>query len=97
MGEEIVGAEQARLLGWALECAQISCHQLWWRYFSFGGQAGEYELDAYLHHALHLPRLQRDLLAQAANELITDLPDEAFLPRAPYTDELTPPQGPYPI
>jgi hypothetical protein len=33
---------------------------------------------------MSLPALQRDLLAQAANEL---LPDRSELPRAPYSDQ----------
>ena len=90
----MVGAEQARLLEWVLECAGIARHELWWHYFSIGGQAGEYELDAYLHQALHLPCLQRDLLAQAANELIDDLAAEMSLPRAPYASDLVSPPDP---
>ena len=90
----MIGVEQARRLGWALECAGIARHELWWHYFSIGGQVGECELDAYLHQALHLPPLQRDLLAQAANELINDLIDEVPLPQAPYTSDLMAPPEP---
>ena len=39
------------------------------------------EIDAYLHHALGLPRLERDLLARAANELI----DHGVGGHAPYS------------
>ncbi|MEX5258434.1 hypothetical protein [Kocuria arenosa] len=41
-------------------------------------------MDAYLHHCLALPRLQRDLLAQAASEILADLTP----PQAPYAADL---------
>ncbi|MCC9205962.1 hypothetical protein [Arthrobacter sp. zg-Y769] len=56
------------------------------RYFSIGGAAGEYEVDAYINGSLSLPPLQRDILAHAANELIDQLPAR---PRAPYCAEVT--------
>jgi hypothetical protein len=64
--------QQARLLQRTITEADIAVGQLWWRYFSLGGHAGQLEVDAYLHQALHLPRLQRQLLDQAAWELTTD-------------------------
>jgi len=75
--------EQARQLAAAVGHAAITAGELWLRYFSIGGRAGEYEVEAYLHGLHSLPVLQRDLLAQAANELIDELPP---LPRAPYSD-----------
>jgi hypothetical protein len=57
----------------------------WLNYFSIGGAVGEYEVEAYLQGLLSLPRLQRDLLAMAANELIDAVPRL----RAPYADDLT--------
>jgi hypothetical protein len=42
------------------------------RYFSLGGNAVQIEIDAYLHQALHLPRLDCELLDYAARELINE-------------------------
>lgn len=78
--------EQRQGLRETLAAADITTGELWLRYFSIGGSAGEYEVDAYLQALLSLPRLERDLLAMAANELALD----AALPRAPYSDEFPP-------
>lgn len=53
------------------------------KYFGMSGDAGEYEVEAYLQGLLSLPPIQRDLLALAANELI----DERPRPRAPYSND----------
>lgn len=76
---------QSRLLREALSSSDIRTGELWLRYFSSGGTVDEYEVDAYIHSAMSLPALQRDLLAHAANELIDEQPPP---PRAPYLDEL---------
>lgn len=80
----VIGYEQARRLRTTMVAADIDRGQLWLYYFSIGGQVSEFELDAYLHHSLVLERLQRDLLAQAANEILTDLAP----PPAPYAADL---------
>lgn len=85
VGDEGVAREQARLLRRAVQGAGISREQLWLHYFSLGGEAGEVEVDAYLHQSLGLPVFQRDLLAHAANELIVRLSAR----RAPYVSDLT--------
>jgi hypothetical protein len=82
--DEPWGEEQARLLHLAMTRAGITLEQLWLFYLHLGGTAHRLEIDAYLHCALKLPRAQRDLLARAANTLITRLP----LPCAPYSTEL---------
>jgi hypothetical protein len=69
---DALAAQQARLLHHTLGRADISVHHLWWHYFSLGGDAGPLEVDAYVHQALHLPRLDRQLLDQAAEELLPD-------------------------
>lgn len=84
MAHDGIGAEQARLLREVVGRAGIEVKQLWFHYFALGGHAGEVEVEAYLHHCLGLPALQRDLLAHAANELIDQQPPL----RAPYTSEL---------
>jgi hypothetical protein len=75
--------EQRRRLRSALKAADIQVSELWLKYFGMSGDAGEYEVEAYLQGLLSLPPVQRDLLALAANELIDDLPR----PRAPYSDD----------
>ena len=76
--------EQSRGLRRALADSEIPTGDLWLRYFSIGGKAGEYEVDAYIQSLLSLPPIERDLLAHAANELIDELPPRL---RAPYADE----------
>lgn len=85
MGFDTVEPEQRRRLREALSQAGLGVSQLWMQYFSIGGEAGEYEVDAYLNGSLSLPPLQRDVLAHAANELIDNLPPRL---RAPYCDEV---------
>ena len=84
MDDDGIGAEQARLLLEVIGRAGIEVKQLWFHYFTLGGSAGEVEVEAYLHHCLDLPALQRDLLAHAVNELIDRRPPL----RAPYVSEL---------
>ncbi|MEG9248069.1 hypothetical protein V6S67_08225 [Arthrobacter sp. Soc17.1.1.1] len=74
----------------AIRAAQIDPGELWLHYFGLAGDAGEYEVEAYLHGSFTLPPLQRDLLAHAANELIDRLPAP---PRAPYSTDLVPGAG----
>lgn len=86
MAFESYEPEQRKRLKAALKTGDITTGELWLRYFSIGGSAGEYEVDAYLQGLLSLPRLERDLLAMATNELLPD----GKGPRAPYSDELPP-------
>ena len=85
MGFDAVEPEQRRLLKQALDQAGFGVPELWMKYFSIGGVAGEYEVDAYLSGSFSLPPLQRDILAHAANELIDELPPRL---RAPYSDDI---------
>ena len=75
-----------------MRAAGISISELWLKYIGMSGDAGEYEVEAYLQGLLSLPPVQRDLLALAANELIDDLPR----PHAPYTDDFDGGPGPAP-
>jgi hypothetical protein len=70
MDDDAAGRQQAHLVRQAIETAGIELGRLWVHYFSIGGDAGELEIDAFLHHSLTLPVLQRDLLAHATNELL---------------------------
>jgi hypothetical protein len=72
--EEAIGADQARYLHAVLAGANLKLSRVWMHYFHLGGQAGALEIDAYLHHALTLPRTQRDLLARAVHDLSPDPP-----------------------
>ncbi|TWD55061.1 hypothetical protein FB478_102404 [Arthrobacter sp. AG367] len=85
MGFDPHEPEQRRRLRAALRAADISVSELWLKYFGMSGDAGEYEVEAYLQGLLSLPPIQRDLLALAANELI----DERPRPRAPYSNDFT--------
>lgn len=81
------GAQQSRrrLLANAVRHSRLPLKEVWLHYFSIGGTAGEYELDAYINSSFFLPDLQHDILAQAVNEMIDMLP---AAPRAPFTDGL---------
>lgn len=65
----------------AFDAADLTVDELWLRYFSLGGNAGRFELDAYLNGAIALPPMQHDMLAHAINERL----DEIAPPRAPYS------------
>lgn len=77
--------EQARGLAVAVDHSSIAIGELWLRYFSIGGLAGETEVDAYIRGAITLPGLERDALAHAANELIDEIPPPH---RAPYREPI---------
>jgi hypothetical protein len=74
--------EQQRRTCLAFRSTSLSTYDLWLRYFSLGGNAGEEEIDAYLYSSLLLPAFERDMLALAVNEYVADLPPA---PRAPYS------------
>jgi hypothetical protein len=67
----------------AFEAAELTVDELWLRYFSLGGEAGWFEIDAYLNGAIAMPPMQHDLLAHAINERL----DEIAPPRAPYSED----------
>jgi len=43
------------------------------KYFGIGGRAGLTEVQAYVHGALSLPPIERDMLAHALNESLNSL------------------------
>lgn len=87
MGFDPHEPEQRSQLNDALRAADITVADLWLRYFSMSGTAGEYEVHAYVQGLISLPVTQRDLLALAANEIIDETPPL----RAPYADQLSGP------
>jgi hypothetical protein len=66
--------EQRRAHARAVDRLQLTAEQLWQRYFGLGGDAGFVEIQAYLHALMPLPALQRDILSQAINERLAELP-----------------------
>lgn len=83
MDDEAIGADQARAVRAALSAADLELGRVWMHYFRLGGDVSELEVDAYLHQALPLPALQRDLLAQS----VTELADGHRIPRLPFTSD----------
>ena len=81
LGEE----ESAQRQGFekSLPDADVTVEELWLRYFAMGGQAGQFEVEAYIHGAMALPALQRDVLAHALNERLDEISSTG--PRAPYS------------
>lgn len=87
-GEPPVSGEaetQRHTLGRAVRHSALPVNELWVRYFTMGGTAGEYEIDAYINASYALPALERDILAQATNEMVDSLPSP---PRASYSTDL---------
>lgn len=84
MGFEPYEPEQRSQLKDALDAADITVGELWLRYFSMSGSAGEYEVHAYLQGLISLPVTQRDLLAMACNEIIGETPPLY----APFADQM---------
>ena len=86
-------SEQRQRFAEALRHAEVSLEELWLRYFTIGGHEGsadplvkalgQFEVEAYIHGAMALPSLQRDILAHALNERLDELHSGA--PRAPYS------------
>jgi hypothetical protein len=72
MGFELHEPEQRSQLNRTLIEADITVAELWLRYFGMSGTEGEYEVQAYVEGLISLPSLQRDLLAMAAREIISE-------------------------
>lgn len=72
MGFEPHEPEQRSQLNHSLKEADITVAELWLRYFGMSGTAGEFEVQAYVEGLISLPALQRDLLAMAAREIISE-------------------------
>jgi hypothetical protein len=82
MRRRVTADEQRRAIAAVLPRVELTLEELWVRYFSLGGMAGLVEIDAFLHGAMPLPELERDLLAHAINERLDEL---IGLQRVPYT------------
>jgi hypothetical protein len=78
--------KQRHLISIAVRAAKLDVQDIWIRYFGLAGSVDEYGVDAYLNALIYLPPLQCDLIAEAVNELIDEIPP---LPRAPYGADIT--------
>jgi hypothetical protein len=72
MGFDPHEPEERDQLNHTLQQADITVSELWLQYFGMSGTAGEYEVQAYVEGLISLPALQRDLLAMAAREIISE-------------------------
>ena len=80
--EVLSSAEQAQaILAQSFEPRQLKVDDLWVAYFALGGNAGKYEMELYLNGIGAMSAHEHNVLAQAINERLADLPS---LPRAPY-------------
>lgn len=73
--------QQRCLIETAITAADLVFNDVWRRYFELGGQADQFELEAYFKGLLPLTAEECNLAAHAVNELIDEEPP---LPRAPY-------------
>jgi len=67
----------------AYRSSQLRIEQLWLAYFALGGSAGRYEVEAYLAGLMPMTPHEHNVLAQAVNERLAELPPP---PRAPYRE-----------
>jgi hypothetical protein len=67
----------------AFQSSQLRIEELWLAYYALGGNAGRYEVEAYLAGLMPLTAHEHNVLAQAVNERLAELPPP---PRAPYRD-----------
>jgi hypothetical protein len=61
----------------------LRIEELWLAYFALGGSAGRYEAEAYLAGLMRMIAAEHNILAQAVNERLAELPSSL---RAPYRD-----------
>jgi hypothetical protein len=87
MDDRAIARAQARLMRAAITNAGLGVEDLWWAYVLLGGEVGQLEVEAYLHHALYLAPRHRDTLVRAANQL-------APASSAPYSRDLRPEEYP---
>lgn len=81
MEEHIIARAQARMIRTRLGAAGLSARDLWRSTPRSADHLDELEIEAFLHHALHLAPSERDLLVFATNYLLGP-------PDIPYSWEL---------
>jgi hypothetical protein len=62
--------EQIKMTKFAMSEAELSIEDLWVRYYGLGGAISAFEVQSYLTGLLSLPPHERNLLADATNELL---------------------------
>lgn len=60
--------------------AELSCSELWLRYFALGGMTAALELEGVLHGALTTSDNDRDRIVHALNERFSELGRDRRLP-----------------
>ncbi|MHA7179143.1 GAF domain-containing protein [Arthrobacter sp. MDB2-24] len=60
----------------ALSSTGLGFEDVWLRYYSLGGLVSQFEIEAYVGGVLELPVEECDLLADAMNELLAEVPGE---------------------
>lgn len=86
MDDRTIARTQARMIRTAITGAGLGVRELWREYRRLGGEVDELEVDAYLHHALHLVPRHRDSLARTTNRMVPDA-------RVPCSRDLRPIDG----
>jgi hypothetical protein len=75
---------QRVLINAAMVASDVPFSDVWLRYFELGGALDGFDIDAFFAGLMSLPVAECNLIAQAANELITE---QTPRPRAPYRND----------
>jgi hypothetical protein len=81
-GDDVEAADQQILTAAVMREVGLSVPVLWVHYLSIGGSEMANPVAAYLDGFGVLPTEERDLISQALNELIMDVP---WMPQAPHS------------
>jgi hypothetical protein len=65
----------------SFRASRLRLDELWLAYFALGGNAGRYELEAYLTGLMPLTAHEHNVLALAINERLAQIPP---VPQAPF-------------
>ncbi|WP_104181374.1 GAF domain-containing protein [Arthrobacter sp. B0490] len=74
------GRVQIKMTMFALSETGLSIEDVWVRYYGLGGAISAFEVQAYLAGLLSLPAYERNLLAEATNELLELSPVRVRVP-----------------
>jgi hypothetical protein len=64
----------------SFRASQMRLDELWLAYFALGGNAGRYELEAYLSGLMPLAAHEHNVLALAINERLAQIPPSPWAP-----------------
>ena len=82
MAKRFPDEDQAALAA-AYASTDLRVGELWLAYFALGGNAGRYEVEAYLAGLMPMSAQEHNVLAHAVNERLAELTSPS---RAPYRD-----------